>query len=146
MSLPLRVLGDRILVQPDEDRNAPELLASGIHVAKTLSAAVLGEDKTFSVQRGTVLAVGRPRHPLKEEAETVARMLENDVNHEDAVAAARLVRDLVRKEPAVSVGDDVLFNHDAGQQLTLDNQRYIILHETELIAVVEPEKELCPTN
>lgn len=145
MSLPLRVLGDRILVQPDEDRNAPELLASGIHVAKTLSAAVLGEDKTFSVQRGTVLAVGRPRHPLKEEAEALARHFEIEP---DAITeeAAALLRTLVCRVPAVNIGDDVLFNHDAGQQLTLDNQRYIILHEHELIAVVEPEKELCPTN
>jgi co-chaperonin GroES (HSP10) len=72
--IPLRVLGDRILVQPDEDLNAPEQLASGIHVAKTLSAAVTGTDKTFSVQRGTVLAVGTPRHPRKEEAESAARL------------------------------------------------------------------------
>src|SRR5689334_16708849 len=73
--IPLRVLGDRILVQPDEDRNAPELLASGIHIAKTLSAAVTGEDRTWSVQRGTVIAVGNPRHPRKEDAEHLADAL-----------------------------------------------------------------------
>jgi co-chaperonin GroES (HSP10) len=57
-----------------------------------------------------------------------------------------LLRDLVRREPAVTVGDDVLFNHDAGQQITLENQRYIILHEHEVIAVVVPEEEPCLTN
>lgn len=147
--IPVRVLGDRILVQPDEDRNAPQLLESGIHVAKTLSAAVMGEDKTISVQRGTVIAVGTPRHPLKEEAEAMAAKLHSEIcccnGLEECCStkldASHMLRDLVRRQPAVLVGDDVLFNHDAGQQLTLGDQTYIILHEHELLAVVEPEKE-----
>lgn len=148
--IPLRVLGDRILVQPDEDRNAPQLLASGIHIAKTLSAAVTGEDKTTSVQRGTVIAVGTPKHPLKAEAESLALTLQmrDDLEayhsrfpREETPLrdASHLLRDLVRREPVVAVGDDVLFNHDAGQLITLENQSYIILREAELLAVVEPE-------
>lgn len=144
MTLPLRVLGDRILVQPDEDLNAPELLPSGIHVARTLGAAVTGTDKTFSVQRGTVLAVGTPRHPRKDLAHELAEWLDDQGDRH--IETAALLRDLVRKEPGVAVGDDVLFNHDAGQSITLENHRYIILHEHELLAVVEPEEELCPTT
>jgi co-chaperonin GroES (HSP10) len=53
--------------------------------------------------------------------------------------AAHLLRDLVRRQPCVSVGDDVLFSHDAGQETVIDNETYIILREAELLAVVEPE-------
>jgi co-chaperonin GroES (HSP10) len=143
MSVPLRVLGDRVLVKPDRDPNAPETLESGIVVAKSLAAAVTGEDATTSVHRGTVLAVGNPKHPLDHEASSLARVIESRARatgYDDTpeIDAAQMLRDLVRRQPSVSVDDDVLFSHDAGQQITMDGETYVILHEAELLAVVEP--------
>lgn len=140
MSLPLRVLGDRVLVKPDVNANAPVQLESGLLVAKSMAAAVTGEDPTSSVHRGTVVAVGNPRHPLHHEAESLAARLEG-INDPDALTpdAAAMLRDLVRRRPCVNVGDDVLFSHDAGQETTIDGESWIILHESDLLAVVEPE-------
>lgn len=149
MTIPLRVLGDRVLVKPDVASNAPEQRESGVYVAKSLAAAVTGEDPTQSLHRGTVIAVGTPRHPLHHEAEYLAEKLwpagvgystDPDVGSSLEWDAAHMLRDLVRKQPAVAVGDDVLFSHDAGQELTLESDTYVILHESELIAVIEPEQ------
>lgn len=140
MSVPLRVLGDRVLVKPDVNSNAPEQLASGLVLAKSLAAAVTGEDPTDSVHRGTVVAVGNPRHPLYLEAESLAdKLFARSRGLGLDVDASALLRDLVRRQPAVAVGDDVLFSHDAGQETTIDGETYIIMREDELLAVVEPE-------
>ena len=143
--IPLKVLGDRVLIRPDTLANAPEQHGS-VFLAQSMAAAVTGEDETTSVCRGTVIAVGTPRHPLKEEAEALADKLDgastwdvcDDERFEDA---AHMLRDLVRRHPAVLVGDDVLFSHDAGQEITLDGETYVLMREDELLAVVEPEKE-----
>ena len=143
--VPLKVLGNRVLIKPDVDTNAPEQLESGIYIAKTLSAAVTGEDATKSWCRGTVVAVGNPRHPLWHEAETLARTLEHYEDFHDGhpcIDAAAMLRDLVRRQPCVSVGDDVLVAYDAGQDIHLDGDTYILVTEDELQAVVLPEQEV----
>lgn len=143
--IPLKVLGDRVLVRPDVLSNAPEQTASGVYLAQSMAAAITGEDYTTSVHRGTVIAVGNPTHSLKHEAEALALKLiatyGTFADDADAIDAAHMLRDLVRRQPSVCVGDDVLFSHDAGQQITLDGETYILLRESELLAVVEPEKE-----
>ena len=144
MTAPLRVLGDRVLVKPDVNRNAPVQLESGIVVAKSMAAAIMGEDATSSVHRGTVVAVGNPRHPLQHEAESLAqlvqmRSLATGYTDTPELDAAHMLHDLVRRHPCVSVGDDVLFSHDAGQETTIDGESWIILHESDLLAVVSPE-------
>ena len=140
MMVPLRVLGDRVLVTPDVHANAPEQTAGGIFVARSLAAAVTGTDATTSVSRGTVVAVGRPRHPLHHEAETLAARLERGVGLDAEVAhdAAQLLRDVTRRRPCVAVGDDVLFSHEVGQEIVVDGVSYLILHEEHLFAVVAP--------
>lgn len=146
MNAPLRVLGDRVLVKPDVNRNAPEQLESGVFLAKSLAAAVIGEDATTSVHRGTVVGVGRPKHPLHHEAETLAdkvekfaRFGETPGRHHVFHEAADMLRDLVRRHPCVSVDDDVLFSNAAGQDTVIDGETYVILHEAEILAVVIPE-------
>lgn len=139
MTVPLRVLGDRVLVKPDVNLNAPETLASGVIVAKSLAAAVMGEDATTSICRGTVVGVGTAKHPLHYETERLATRLEQGPPFTDLLDAARLLRDLIRRQPCVAVGDDVLFSHDAGQETVIDDETYVILREAELLAVVLPE-------
>lgn len=142
MRLPLKVLGDRVLVKPDVLENAPETMETGLVVAKSLAAAVTGADTTTSVSRGTVIAVGRPRHPLHDVAEDLARRLERTpwVDDSDTVRdAAQMLRDLVRRQPCCAIGDDVLLSPDAGQQIAIENETYILMHEDEVLAIVEPE-------
>lgn len=136
MTAPFRVLGDRVLVKPDLNENAPEVRESGVVLAQSMAAAVTGTDPTLSFSRGTVIAVGTPKHPLKEVAEDAARIIESGVDDADP-EWAHLFRTLVRREPCVQPDDDVLFSQDAGQQITLDGETYVILHEHELLAVVE---------
>ena len=144
--VPLRVLGARVLIRPDVQANAPKTLDSGLVVAPSLVSAVTGEDPTVSVCRGEVIAVGQPRHPLEQEAVTLAAKFEryatnehSDTHAEALRDGAHLLRDLVCKAPSVSTGDDVLFSHDAGQLITLDDDTYVILLDEELLAVIEPE-------
>jgi len=139
----LRVLGDRVLIVPDLDDRAPEQTASGVVTALSLAAAVTGTDPVRSWCRGTVVAVGTPRHPLREEALDLATRLEklaaqasSDTNATFVIDATTLLRDVVQREPCVSVGDDVLFAHDAGQEVQMDQQTMILLRESELLAVV----------
>lgn len=145
MSVPLRVLGDRVLVRPDVNSNAPVQTESGVFVAKSLAAAVTGEDPTKSVHRGTVVSVGNPKHPLHLEASTLAEKLEayhscrGQFGDDLTADAAHMLRDLIRRQPCVRPGDDVLFSHDAGQETIIDDELLVILHEHELLAVVEPE-------
>ena len=136
--IPIRVLGDRVLVKPDVNDNAPVTTEAGIVLARSLASAVTGSDPTLSVSRGTVIGVGTPRHPLKEEAEALADKLSARIAmasdpESDAVC---MLRDLVRREPAVSIGDDVLFSHDAGQLIELEQETFVILQESELLGVV----------
>ena len=142
----MRVLGDRVLIRPDVIANAPEQRESGIVLAKSLAAAVTGEDATTSLCRGTVIAVGTPRHPLRTEADDLADRITlrcGATDDDDCILdAAHLLRDLVRKQPIVTIGDDVLFSHDAGQEITLDGETYLLMREDELLAVIEPEKEV----
>jgi len=40
-------------------------------------------------------------------------------------------------EPSVKVGDTVLFGYDAGQQVTIDDERYLLMREDDLLCVLE---------
>lgn len=44
--------------------------------------------------------------------------------------------------PSVKVGDTVLFGYDAGQELKLDDERYLLIRDTDLIAVLSTEEEV----
>lgn len=146
MSLPpLRVLGDRVLIAPDIEDRAPEVTASGVVLAHSLAAAVTGSDPVVAWSRGTVVALGTPRHPLREEALDLRTRLEklviqaypgSSTNHELVRDAAEMLGGLVCREPSVAIGDDVLFPHDAGQDVVIGDQTYILMKEHELLAVV----------
>lgn len=42
--------------------------------------------------------------------------------------------------PSVAVGDTVLFGYDAGQEITMDEARYFLIRDTDLIAVLTHEE------
>lgn len=41
--------------------------------------------------------------------------------------------------PCVKVGDLVLFSHQSGQEITVDDERYLLMREDDLLAVYEAQ-------
>lgn len=147
MRASLRVLGPRVLVRPDIDSREPEATESGVVIAKSMAAAVTGMDPVVSYSRGTVISVGSPRHPFREEALDLACRIKklsatsydsSQTNYELLRDTAQLLGDLVWREPCVSIGDDVLFSYDSGQEIQIAHDTFIILKEDELLGVVDP--------
>ena len=99
MSINLKPLGDRVVVEPIEQE---DMTASGI---------VLPETAKEKPQKGTVLAVGPGGRDE---------------------SGKRILLD-------VSVGDTVLFAKYAGTEFKVDGKKLLILKESDLLAVVEPE-------
>lgn len=124
----VRPLHDRVLIRPI--KNADE----------TESGLVLPENRadTYAEMQGEIVAVGHVTHPRKAEAEEfIASELAGFSDGSVEGRAADLLRDLVRKEPCVKPGDHVLFSWSAGQQITIDDEEYILMNEADLLAVVE---------
>jgi chaperonin GroES len=97
MSLNLKPLGDRLIVEPAEGE---EVTASGI---------VLPETAKEKPQKGTVLAVGPGRR------DDEGKRIKMDVKE----------------------GDTVLYAKYAGTEVKLDNKKYLILKESDVLAIVE---------
>ena len=134
-ALKLKPLGDRILIKPEA---APEQTESGLW---------LREDRKPELT-GTVVAVGFCSHPLKAEAEEVIAEFEERLGNgyeasEDWIKklpdyrAVQLLRQATAREPQVKEGDYVVFSWTAGQELTLEDERYLLMHESDILAVVE---------
>lgn len=133
----LKPLGDRVLIKPHQSANETD---SGLILPENRA------DQSLEMQ-GTVVAVGTPRHPRKEEADTLASALDEKWSEWDRdrdpgsahpyAASAALLRDLVRRESCVQPGDDVLFSWTAGQEILIDDERFLLLREDDLLAVLE---------
>lgn len=131
MTLALVPVGARVLIRPDAVRDQTD---SGLHLVEHWPDEV----------SGVVVAVGRPTHPRKAEACAAANRLEV---HRDLYEppdgsshltdAAQLLRELTGRDPAVAVGDRVLFSRVAGQDLQINDTRYVVMREADLLAVLE---------
>jgi len=97
MAIPLKPLGNRLVVEPIETE---EITAGGI---------VLPETAKEKPQRGKVLAVGPGER--------------NDKGD--------------RVPLDVSVGDTVLYAKYGGTEIKLDGKKYLILRESDLLAIYE---------
>ena len=129
----LRPLGDRVLIRPDA---APTQTQSGLHLVEHWPDEV----------SGTVIAVGTPRHQRADEAEGIARRLDSALFGAGSAAtkacgeAAHLLRVLTQRDPLVSVGDRVLFSRIAGQDVQIDDTRYVLMREADLLAVLDADE------
>jgi chaperonin GroES len=56
-----------------------------------------------------------------------------------AVGPGRLLESGARKEPDVKRGDRVIFSSYAGSEVKVEGRAYLILNESEVLAVVESE-------
>ncbi|MCO5186156.1 MAG: co-chaperone GroES [Anaerolineae bacterium] len=97
MSINLKPLGDRVIVEPQEKE---EMTASGI---------VLPETAKEKPQQGTILAVGPGRRD--EDGDYI--------------------------EMDVAVGDVVLYAKYAGTEVKIDGTKYLILKESDILAIVQ---------
>ena len=97
MSLNLKPLGDRLIVEPIEQEDT------------TASGIILPETAKEKPQKGTVLAAGPGRR-------------DDDGD---------------RIEMDVAEGDTVLYAKYAGTEIKLEDKKYLILKETDVLAIVE---------
>lgn len=118
----LRPLGNRILIRPEPAQDKTE---SGLWIA----------EQKKPDQTGTVVAVGVPVHPKRDEAIAAAEWLDDQGDRH--IEVADLLRALVRRHPIVQVGDVVVFSWQSGQELTVDGERFLLMPEDDLLAVLE---------
>jgi co-chaperonin GroES (HSP10) len=139
----MRPLGDRVLVKPYKNPNVTE---SGLHLPENRG------DQYVEMQ-GEVVAVGLMTHPRRAEADELARELWScelaiarqiktptfnpEAKADSLMRAGVLLHELTQREPVVSIGDQVLYSWASGQEITIDDERYILLREEELLAVLE---------
>ncbi len=97
MSLNLKPLGDRLIVEPTEQEDT------------TASGIILPETAKEKPQRGQVLAAGPGRR------DDEGKRVEMDVKE----------------------GDTVLYAKYAGTEIKLEDKKYLILKETDVLAIVE---------
>ena len=82
--------------------------------------------------------------PLPQEEKTKAGVIIPDTAKERpqkgevlAVGPGRLLENGQRVEPSVKVGDKVLFGKYAGTEVKIEGEEYIILRESEILAILE---------
>ena len=97
MSLNLKPLGDRLIIEPTEQEDT------------TASGIILPETAKEKPQRGTVLAAGPGRR------DDEGKRVKMDVKE----------------------GDTVLYAKYAGTEIKLEDKKYLILKETDVLAIVE---------
>ena len=54
-----------------------------------------------------------------------------------AVGPGKLLDDGKRAAPSVKKGDEVYYGKYSGTEITIDGEKYVILHETDVLAVIE---------
>lgn len=128
----LRPLGDRVLIRPEP---APTETESGLQLVEHWKPE----------QVGTVTAVGRPVHPDRAEAQQLALRLRLPGHaatcHCLRCHAAHVLSRLTAREPLVKAGEVVAFGWNVGQEVWIDQERFFIMSESDLSAVIESTAE-----
>jgi len=130
MTLPLVPLSGRVLIRP---------LANP---AETESGLVLVEDRKPETM-GQVLAIGGDGDPRVASLRSCLLACRRAVcDYEPRMADqidTLLEATAETPEPDCRVGDVVLFSWQTGQEIQLGDERYLIMPEADLLAVVEQE-------
>ena len=141
--VPIRVMPGRVLIQPDIERQTVEQVGD-LYVAKTLEAAVEGEDAREAWYSGTVVAVNASDtdFDVRPFLRRKVRYLLNHAAYSDLLhGCEQLLRDVddlpLTREPGFRVGDAVTFAAQAGHILTIDGETYLMLAEHEVLGVLE---------
>ena len=147
-ALGLRVTEDRVLIKADADDHAPTLTEAGLYLATSLAAAVEGEDPAESWFVGTIVQLG-PHANRLDVRRTMLKWLLDMEAHGTDVALAEIValRQKVEDSPTwqperLEVGNRVCFSWSAGQQITVGEERFVIVRAHEVLAVLEEDEEI----
>lgn len=130
----LQPLPGRVLVQPELP---PQESAAGLSLVRDYVIPTTG----------TIVACGTAKHPLKDEVFDLAKRLDtfSGVMSSSAIDvltdAAQMLRDLTGREPEVSVGDRVAFSPYVGQELVINETRYLMLREDDVLCVLGDSHE-----
>ena len=141
----LQVTQDRVLIRADREDKAPTQTASGLYVAQSLAAAVDGSDSGESWFVGTIVQLG-PLVRRFDVRDTVFDWLTEliDHGHDMSVAELKALRTRIRNLPqehvdTLKVGDRVVFSWASGRQVTIDDERYVVLRQDDVLGVLEGE-------
>ena len=142
-----------MLIRADREDHAPRQTDSGLLTAKSLAAAVEGEDAADSWFVGTIVQLGPLVNHIDNRAwmarELKAILLDGvqfyiesmqeyfiDRTHLDVLL--RQIEALPRDMPdPLRVGDRVCFSWAAGEQITVDSERHLIMRAGDVLAVLE---------
>lgn len=152
-SLGLRVTEDRVLIRADREDHAPTQTASGLYTASSLAAAVEGTDEAESwfvgtiVQRGPLVNHMDCRPFVIRELESILvdgvqifdeGMQEYFIDRTHLDILLRQVKKLPREMPEpLAVGNRVAFSWAAGQQIAVNDEKYLIMRASDVLAVLE---------
>lgn len=148
----IRVLGDRVLVVlPPKPHEQEDTTGYTYQNAGSAGGIILAKPAdTFNVElqtRGMVLQLGEKRNVVdldEVRSEVWTYLLECEATPNTAPEERQeLDRRLMKMQPPpfdVQVGDCVLFAPTAGEALHKDGVDYLILNESDILGVVEPER------
>jgi co-chaperonin GroES (HSP10) len=125
----IRVLGDRVLVAlPPEPEHV--ISASGL-------VLVRDPEKDHKPTHGVVVRVGKKTAVVA--VDDVLALLD-DLHHTTSAAAVKAAIQALQPAPFdVRVGDVVAFDAWLGETVRLEDVEYRILHEHEILGIVEPK-------
>jgi co-chaperonin GroES (HSP10) len=137
----LKPIGNRILIQPDEQP------------AATDSGLVLPTDRHHIPTSGIVVAVGDgPARDARIREATIARCMaivvelsyglhvDADETVNDIVTELRRYKNQAEKFDSLHVGDRVVYPVESGLAITEDGQQYILLNEDDAVVVATEEE------
>lgn len=153
----MRILGDRVLIAlPPKEHEQEAATGYTYQAGKTTdSGLILAKPAdTYNIDiatRGIVMQIGEKTNTVDLDAviERVRHLRKACEEYDADGKATRLEligleNDVRRLGPApfdVQVGDCVLFAPSSGQELSKEGIDYVILHESEILAIVEPKAE-----
>lgn len=133
-------LANRVLIKPDK---APDQTASGLHIPDNASSV-----KDFEMA-GTVVKVGTgPASAHRVRAAMIARfraiveeawLAVDDVSHHGAAITLRLDALDAQNLSEIAPGDHVAFPYTAGTVVELDGERYLLMPEDQIVAILDRE-------
>ena len=140
----LRVVGDRILIRPDTEDQRVEETESGLLTAPSLVAAVEGSDRTIWHTSGTVVQVGEWPTDVRKFVTRRLEQMEAECSTFVAVKEIATLRSDLAALPVyrpreITVGDRVIFSVQAGHDVTLNGEPFVIMAEKDVLAVLPAE-------
>jgi co-chaperonin GroES (HSP10) len=142
----LTITQDRVLIRADREDKAPKQTASGIYLAQSLAAAVDGSDLGESWFVGTIVRLGPlvRRFDVRETVHDWLLELEQH-GHDISPVELKVLRMRIRALPKehvdpLNVGDRVVFSWASGQQIAIDDDKYVVLRADDILGILSDDE------